>query len=184
VDPFPEVPLGAPTWDGRVQRIPRQEDWDYPQATAALTNLRKEGQTVNIFSEGALSNRNLEDGKQVGAASAVLYHNGREWKHAERVFGEMVTENGTVLRSFIPAPDMFADFIDNQPIDSAFNILIPTPSSFAVNRVLDASPHEEQAVSQDCLKSLGELFDAHLNMDIRLLWLPRNIPTVGFKRAK
>jgi hypothetical protein len=64
---------------------------------------------------------------------------------------------------------MLADFIDSQPINSAFNILIPTPSSFVVNRVLDASPHEEQAVSLDCLKSIGELFDAHLNMNFRLL---------------
>jgi hypothetical protein len=36
-------------------------------------------------------------------------------------------------------------------------------------------PRFVHANSLDCLKSLGELFDAHPNMNIRLLWLPRNI---------
>jgi hypothetical protein len=64
------------------------------------------------------------------------------------------------------------------------NVLIFLPSNFAVNRALDASLHEEQAVSIKCLRRIGELLDAHPNMNIRLLWLPRAIPSVGFKRAK
>ncbi len=70
---------------------------------------------------------------------------------------------------------MLADFIDNQLIDSAFKMLIFTPSSLT-----DALPYYERAVSLDCLKSVGELFDAHPDMNIKQLWLPRNIPTVGF----
>ena len=120
----------------------------------------------------------------MGAASAVLYSNGRKWKHTERVFGETVTENDIALRSFIPALDVLADFLVTQPNDPQHNILIFLSSNFAVQRVLDASTHEEQAVSIDCLTRIGELFDAHPNVNIRLLWLPRNIPSVGFKRAK
>ena len=60
------------------------------------------------------------------------------------------------------------------------NVLIMLPSKLAVNRALDASPHEEQ----ENLRKTGELIDSHPNMNIRLLWLPRNNPTVGFKRAK
>ena len=55
---------------------------------------------------------------------------------------------------------MLADFIDNQPIDSAFKILILTPSSLT-----DASLYDEQAVSLDSCKSVGELFDAHPDMN-------------------
>jgi hypothetical protein len=36
----------------------------------------------------------------------------------------------------------------------------------------------------ECLGRIGELLDAHPNLNIRLLWLPRSIPPVGFKRAK
>jgi hypothetical protein len=184
LNPFPDLPPGAPTWDNKVQWIPKQKDWDYHQVTITLTNLCEEGQTVNIFSEGTFSNRNREDGKQVGAAAAVLYHNGRELKHAERVFGETVTESDTALRSLIPALDVLTDFLDSQPIDAHHNILICLPSNFAVRRALDASPHEEQAVSIDCLRRIGELFDAHPNTNIRLLWLPRTIPSDGFKKAR
>ena len=73
---------------------------------------------INIFSEGTLSNRNREDSKQVGAALGVLYHNGREWKHAETIFGESVTENDTALRSFVPVLDVLADFMETQLNDS------------------------------------------------------------------
>jgi len=57
---------------------------------------------------------------------------------------------------------MLADFIDNQLIDSAFKMLIFTPSSLT-----DALPYYERAVSLDCLKSVGELFDAHPDMNIK-----------------
>jgi hypothetical protein len=184
LDPFPDLPEGAPTWHGRVKWVPKQEDWDYNQVTVAFTNLCNKGQTINIFSEGTLSNRNREDGKQVGAASAVLYHNGREWKHKERVFGETVTVNDTALRSFIPALDVLTDFLTTQPNNPQRNILIFLSSNLAVGRVLDASPHAEQAVSIECLARIGELLDAHPNVNIWLLWLPRTIPWVGFKRAK
>ena len=72
-----------------------------------------------------------------------------------------MTENDTALRSLIPALDVLTDFLD-----------------------MNASPHEEQAVSIDCLRRIGELLDAHPNTNIWLLWLPRTIPSDGFKRAK
>ena len=184
LDPFPNLPLDAPTWNSRVKWIPKQEDWDYLQATIMLTNLCKEGQITNIFSEGILSNKNCEDGKQVGAASAVLYHNRCKWKHIEKIFGEIVTEYDTALCSFILALDIIADFMHTQPNNSQHNILVFLSSNSAVNRVLDASPHEEQAASIESLKRIGELINAHLNLNIQLLWLPRTAPSVSFKRAK
>ena len=47
------------------------------------------------------------------AACTVLYHNGRDWKHVERIFGEMVTESDTALRTSIPVLDMLTDFMEN-----------------------------------------------------------------------
>jgi len=183
-DQFPETPPGAPDWDGRVTRIPKQKDWDYPRAAEVFSNLCKEGRTINIYSEGTVSNRHREDDKQVGAASAVLYHQGREWKHTERVLGETVTENDTAICSLTPVLDVLADFLDSQQEVPQRNILIFLASNFAVNRALDASPHEEQAVSIEHLRRLGELLETHPDVNIRLLWLPRNNRSVGFKRAK
>ena len=182
INPFPDLPPGAPTWDGRFVRIPKQKDWDYHQATVTFLKLCQEGRTINIFSEGVLSNRNREDGKQVGAASAVLYHRGQEWKHTEKVFGETVTENDTALRSFTTALDVFTDFLESQHDEQ--NVLIFLPSAFAVNKVTDTSPHEEQETTIRYLERIGEILETHPHTNIRLLWLPRANPSVGFNRAK
>ena len=39
-------------------------------------------------------------------------------------------------------------------------------------------------MSINCLTWIDELLDIYPNLNIRLLWLPRNIPSVGFKRTK
>ncbi len=63
-------------------------------------------------------------------------------------------------------------------------ILLFSPSKFTINKILDTSPHEGQAVSVKCLTKIGELLDPHPNLTIRLLWLPRSIPFVRFRRSK
>jgi hypothetical protein len=72
--------------------VPRQSEWDYQLSSKALVNWCWEGKAIIIFTTGVHSNKHREDGKQLGAASAVLYHNGRDWKHTEEVFRETVTE--------------------------------------------------------------------------------------------
>ena len=184
VDPFPELPPGAPYWGGRVKAIPKQDDWDYKQVSEAAANLCKKGQTINIYSVGVFSNERREDGKQIGACSAVLYHQGREWKHTERVLGETVMTNDTAIRSLSPALEVLADFLSSTQVEPQCNTLVFLPSKFAINRALDGSPHDDQAVVIRFLKQLGELRTAHPHANIRLLWLPRSIPFVGFRRAK
>jgi hypothetical protein len=83
--------------------VPKRSDWDYTQITTALSESCREGTTTNIFCEGIVSNRNHADSKQVGAASAVLYHRRREYKHLETAFRETVTEADTLVRSLTPA---------------------------------------------------------------------------------
>ncbi len=184
IETFPDLPPGAPSWEGRVQCIPKQSDWDYPQTAATFINLNKEGRTINIFSTGLRSNRNRNDDRQLGAASVVLYHHGREWKHIEKVVGEMVMESDTALQALIPSLDALSDFLKNQQIDSKWSTLIFTASSFTVHRAFDASPHEEQSTSIKCLTKLGELIITYPHLEVRLLWLPRSTNFVGFKRAK
>src|SRR6266849_3120429 len=78
IDAFPEVPLGAPTWDGKIHVIPKQKDWDYDIITNTLTAACRNDTLVNIFCDGVRSNRGRGDRKQLGATSAVLYQEGRE----------------------------------------------------------------------------------------------------------
>jgi hypothetical protein len=72
VDPFPILPEGAPSWNGRCQVIPKLGCANHEEATAAWVNACKVGLLINIFCEGVFSNKNCTDAKQVGAALAAL----------------------------------------------------------------------------------------------------------------
>jgi hypothetical protein len=99
---FPDVPLSTPSWNGRATLILKHADWNYSQITNALMEACQEGCTINIYCDDVIFNRNQNDGKQLGKASALLYHEGWKHRHAERVFGELVTESDVLTRSLTP----------------------------------------------------------------------------------
>ena len=184
IDRFPDIPPGAPSWDGQVKLVPKHMDWDYSIVTNALTEACCEGRTVNIYCNTVVSNRDRNDGKQLGAASAVLYHEGKEHGHTERVFGESVTEADTLTHSLTPGLDALTLFLATKPAQHWALVVFLMPSVPALNRALDASPHEEQEASIRHLTKLGELLSAYPNTQVRLQWLPRKVPFVGFRRAR
>ena len=114
----------------------------------------------------------------------MLYHNGWEWKHQEQTFGETVMSNNTTICSILPALSTVTDFLASQQATTQQNFLILTPSTLTITRALDTSAHKEQVVMLECLNKLSIIFENYLNMNIRLLWLPRSIPFVRFRRAK
>ncbi|KAN0118231.1 hypothetical protein V8E52_005492, partial [Russula decolorans] len=63
-------------------------------------------------------------------------------------------------------------------------ITISLPSAGAINKALDASPHENQSESISIMKRLSNTLDLYPNTNIVFLWLPRKTNFVGFKRAK
>jgi hypothetical protein len=70
LDPFPDLPLGAPSWNGRAELIQKHRDWDYTQITNALTESCREGCTINIFCDAVVSSHQqkihlLENGLKV-----------------------------------------------------------------------------------------------------------------------
>ena len=86
--PFPDIPADAPSWGRQVTIIPKRNDQDYAQVSDTLAESCRLGQTMNMYCEAVISNKNREDGKQLGAVSATLYHRGKESCHLEKVFGE------------------------------------------------------------------------------------------------
>jgi Reverse transcriptase (RNA-dependent DNA polymerase) len=57
IQPFPDLPPDAPTWDSRVTCALRQSDWDYQLSSEALVNRCQEGKVINIFTTGVYSNK-------------------------------------------------------------------------------------------------------------------------------
>ena len=184
IDPFPDLPVGAPHWGGRVTVAPRHDGQDYTAISEEIKDACHQGHATNIYCEALLSNKNRDDGKQLGAAAAILYHKGREIGHTEKVFGEGVTASDIWTRALTPALDVISSHLTNRPahLQEAFKILLP--SNPALRRTLDPSPHEEQASALRHLRKLDELLARYPNTTYTLQWLPRKIPFVGFRRAK
>ena len=184
INSFPNIPAGAPDWNGRIRTIPKLKDGDYEQINNTLTTACNEGFAVNIFCDGMVSNKDHADNKQLGAASAVLYHEGKEFSHYEKVFGETLTKSDTLICSLSTALEVLSLFLSCRPAHAHIPTVIAIPSAIALDRALDASPHEEQNTALGHLYKLGELFNAYPTLKITLQWLPRTIPFVGFRRGK
>jgi hypothetical protein len=184
VNPFPDLPLGAPHWNGQVRTILKQKDWDYELVTNTLTTACREGETTNIFCNGVLSNKGRADGKQIGTTSAALYQKGKEERHAERILGETVTEQDIMLRALHSEIDTLTSFLDTHPAEQHKLTTIASPSEAALKRALDASPHKDQAESIKILEKLDTLIDKYPDINITLLWLPKKSPFIGFQRAR
>ena len=95
--PFLTKPVGALDWNGRVKIIPKNSNWDYCQTMEALIHCCRTGATVNIFSEGMVSNKDHTDNAQLGATAGILYWEGREYGYSEQALGTTVTQADTLL---------------------------------------------------------------------------------------
>ena len=89
-----------------------------------------------------------------------------------------------MLQALPLALDILAEYLSTQQPGTHLKAHIVSPSTFAISKATDSSPHDEQDVTLQCLKKIGELMDAYPNINIELLWLPRSIPFVGFQRVK
>ena len=182
--PFPDLPAGAPSWNGRITLIPKQGEQDYTRVSDALVESCNLGLSTNIYCGAIISNKNRDDGKQLGAVSAILYHKGKEGGHTEQVFGESITEADIWTRALATALDAIALHLTNKPAQVQETLICLLPSSVALGRALDPSPHEEQETSLGHLRTLGKLLNTYPNIKVVLQWLPKRIPFIGLRRAK
>ena len=184
IDAFPDIPLGALTWNGRVHIISKQKDWNYEVTTHVLMKACRENTLVNIFCDGARSNRGRDDGKQIGATSAVLYQGGRERHCMQRVLGKIVIDSDTLFWALHAGLDALTHFLNNPTTQQENFITISLPSRDAINKALDASPHDNQEVSIAILRRLSTILDSKPDTKIVFLWLPWKIPFAGFNQMK
>ena len=94
---FPDLPPDVLTWDGRVTCHLKQGNQNHDHTIKSIVEACRKGGSVNIFTTGTYSNKHRADGKQLGMAAAVLYHEGWDWKHIEKVLGETATKQDAAL---------------------------------------------------------------------------------------
>ena len=125
-----------------------------------------------------------DDGKQLGATSAVLYQEGRELRHEERVLGQTVPDTDTSLRALHAAFDTLTYFLGNLTTRQANLVTISSPSGAAISKALDTSPHDNQEESISFLRRLSNILESYPETNIVLLWLPQKAAFAGFDKAK
>jgi hypothetical protein len=108
----------------------------------------------------------------------------RIWTH-----GRSLWRSGDGVRchdppALSPGLDALTLFLTTKPALAQVRVVLLIPSVPALNRTLDASTHEEQATAINHLERLGELFNTYPNIQVRLQWLPRKAPFIGFRRAR
>jgi hypothetical protein len=89
-----------------------------------------------------------------------------------------------MTRALTPGLDALTLFLITKPTQFQALIVFLIPSVPALNRMLDASTHDEQEVSIRHLNTLGELLTTFPNIQVKLQWLPRKVPFVGFRRTR
>ena len=97
-----------------------------------------------------------------------------------------MTEADAMIWAFSPGLDALTLFLTDTTEQShkTINFHFLFPSETALARILDASPHGEQATSLTHLERLSNLLDTYTDTNITLQWLPKKIPFIGFQRAR
>jgi hypothetical protein len=184
IDPFPDIPAGALSWNGCIQMLPKCNKQEYEGITKTFAESCRIGTTINVHCKGLLSNKDCPDGKQLGAVAVVIYHQGREQSHTKQTFEESVTEADSSHRALKLGLDTLADSLTEQPPHPHTTIILFTSSMSTISKMLDASPYDKQKTSIECMERIDEILHAHPDTDIRLTWLPRATPSASLKGAR
>jgi len=105
----------------------------------------------------------------------------------ERIYGESITKADMRICALSPRLKLLAEFLATQNAqqqDGPREAILAFPHATPLKKMLDASLHKEQVTAIEHITQLGEILQSHPNLNVKLLSLPRNVPFVGFRRAK
>ena len=91
----------------------------------------------------------------------MLYHAGIECGHTENVLGQTLTTADTLTHSITPGLSTLSSFLDTRSVDTQTHITFLIPSGPALNRMLDASPHDEQVAAINQLEKMGAILTCY-----------------------
>ena len=85
-----------------------------------------------------------------------------------------------LVQATAPGLTALSTFLNNRPAETQTHVTFLIPLGLALSRMLDTSPHKEQAASIRHLERIDTMLTMHPNITINIHWLPRKIPFVGF----
>ena len=181
IEAFPELPEGAPRWDGRVsiQPLPTRD-----QQTVQSENLKNQlnaGKIPQVYMYGTLSNKGRHDGKSVASVAAALYHKRSEWGHTECLIGEKLTQTDIEVEAIHPALQLLGDFVKESDYSGPVQMITSSPT--AVRLFLNFSQHAAQHASLKTANTIEVLMTTQ-QISLNIQYIKRNPTLVGFKRTR
>jgi hypothetical protein len=182
IEAFPDLPEGAPRWEGRVSiQTPLRRE-EQVVHTEHLVNQRIAGMTPQIFMAGTLSNKGRHDDKSIATAAAVLYHQQSEWGHTECVLGERLTQTDIEVEALRPALLLLSDFASETHYTGPVQLITGSPT--APQSFLKFTQHATQHVSLEYAQKIDTLLAEHPQITLTIQYAKRNPALVGFKRTR
>jgi hypothetical protein len=173
INSSPEIPAGALHWNGQLRSGTMIRSLTRSQPPVEKARQSTSSATVSCPTRTAQTKttrsrlgRSLPRGKGDRSPRESLRRN------------ITITKSDTLICSLPPALDLLTSYLASRPVHAHPLVITTTPSAIALDRAPDASPHDEQSVA------LGELLTSSPRINITLQWLPRNVPFVGFQRAR
>jgi hypothetical protein len=145
-------------------------------------DLQVTGANPLIFVNAAHTNKGRHDDKSLGAAAAVLYHTGKEWGHAEHVFGNQVTRSDAEVGALQPALALLSDFLLSFQYSGPVHLI--TGSAEALGLFLKPGRHTTQHFSIKYLHNIDDLLTTHPGLMLAIQHAKRDPTLVGFKRTR
>ena len=182
VEAFPELPEGAPHWNGKVSALPPVPREGQTAHTTHLLRQRTEGKTPQIFMTGILSNKGRHDDISVAATAATLYHKQTEWGHTESILGDKLTQADAENEALRSALALLGDFVKDTNYEGPIQLITGTPT--ALSHFINFSQHATQHASVEFAWKIDSLLKTHPQITISLQAAKRSPELVGFKRTR
>jgi hypothetical protein len=182
VEAFPNIPNGAPGWDGRVSVQANRKTEEHTAHSDLLAKQHTEGKIPQIFMTGVLSNRGRHDGKSVGTGAAVLYYKRSEWGHTERTLGEYLTQADIDLETVQSALTLLEDFVRETNFTGPIHLITRLPT--VPHQIFGFGQHATQRVSLTLAWKIDALLSEYPQITLMLQYAKRNPALGGFRRAR
>src|SRR6266446_1000561 len=179
---FPDIPAGAPSWDGRVSIQPPSRREEQAHQADQLEKQHATGTTPQIFMTAIISNKGRHDGKLVAAAAAVLYFARTEWGHLRCVLGDKRTQDDSEVEALRSALLLISDFVKETGCKGPVRLI--SGSAPALHRFLNFSQHDNQYLSLEFAQTIDALLMTYPEISLIIQFAKKSTAVVGFKRAR
>ena len=189
VKPHALPPWGLPKWGGRLTLDPSTGKGEARKAiTEDLATIAKSPQALLVFAtDGEATQGEGDNATHWHATSAVVYHQGVEVRHSERLIGTSAAGNLIYARALESAAIAGQHaLVERQGAGGTTpdHLVIVTNNAGAISSLRNFGPHPTQSVSIEFRNIADRMLRSHPRLKISVRWAPAICQPPGFKRGR